>query len=204
MLAPLTAKQKQILEYINLYYDLNHIAPSLEEIREHFRLKAVSTVHEHVEKLKSKGYVRKEMNQARGIKTTSQTDLSDNLVEINILGRIAAGEPIEAIENPEPLVVNAALLPKGGSYYGLVVKGISMVDDGIFPDDIVIIKSQSQAQDGDTVVAIVDIDNNLATLKRFYREHDRIRLQPANQALKPKFYKNIEVRGKVVALIRQY
>lgn len=202
MLAPLTPKQKQILEYINLYYDLNHIAPSLDEIKAHFKLKAVSTVHEHIEKLKSKGYIRKEMNQARGIKTTSQSDVSDSLVEINILGRIAAGEPIEAIENPEPFFINAGLLKKNGQYFGLRVKGTSMIEDGIFPDDIVIIKSQTYAQDGDTIVAV--IEKEFATLKKFYKENDRIRLQPANSALKPQFYKDIEIRGKLIALVRQY
>jgi repressor LexA len=202
MLAPLTPRQKQILEFINLYYDINHISPSLEEIRKHFNLKAVSTVHEHIEKLKAKGYIHKEMNQARGIKTTSQSDLGDDMTEINVLGKIAAGEPIEAIELPEPLLVNSAMVSKKGDYFGLIVKGDSMIEDGIHSDDIVVVKSQATAEDGDTIVAIVDGEN--ATLKRFYKEKDRVRLQPANSNLQAKFYRNIEIRGKVIALLRTY
>lgn len=202
MLAPLTPKQKQILEFINLYYDINHIAPSLEEIRQHFKLRAVSTVHEHIEKLKSKGYIKKEMNQARGIKTTSQSDIGEDMVEINVLGRIAAGEPIEPIEIPEPILINSSLISKSASYYALIVKGDSMIEDGIYPEDVVIIKSQADANNGDTVVAVIEDEG--ATLKRFYREKDRVRLQPANERLKPKFYRSIEIRGKVVALLRTY
>lgn len=202
MLAPLTSRQKEILDYINLYYQINQIAPSLEDIRNHFKLKAVSTVHEHIEKLKAKGYIQKEMNQARGIRTTKQNDVTDNMVEINVLGRIAAGEPIEAIENPEPFLINSNLISKNGEYYALIVKGDSMIEDGIFPDDVVVIKSQEYANNGETVVAIVK--EGYATLKKFFKEKDRVRLQPANEKLKPMFYKKVEVRGKVVALVRRY
>lgn len=202
MLAPLTSRQKEILDYINLYYQIHQIAPSLEDIRNHFKLKAVSTVHEHIEKLKSKGYIHKEMNQARGIRTTKQHEIADNMVEINVLGRIAAGEPIEAIENPEPMLINSNLITSQGEYFALIVKGDSMIEDGIFSNDIVVVKSQEYANNGDTVVAKVKDD--YVTLKRFYKEKDRIRLQPANENLKPMFYREVEIRGKVVALVRRY
>lgn len=202
MLMPLTPRQKQILEFINLYQQANRIAPSLEEIRQHFKLRAVSTVHEHIEKLKSKGYLRKEMNQARGIRTTMQDSLQSEFIEIDVLGNIAAGQPIEAVENAEPISVSSYLLPKGGNYYALNVVGDSMVEDGIFSGDVVIIRSQTDADNGATVVAVVD--DNRATLKRFYREKDRIKLQPANATMKPMYYKSVEVRGKLVALIRRY
>lgn len=202
MLAPLTSRQKEILEYINVYYQMNRIAPSLDEIKQHFKLRAVSTVHEHVEKLKAKGYLKKEMNQARGIRTTYQNDLGENFVEINVLGNIAAGDPIEAVENPEPILVDMGLLKGTGDFYALQVKGSSMIEDGIFEGDIVIIRAQSTAQNGDTVVAIVK--DNAATLKKFYLEKDRVKLQPANSSLKPMFYRQVEIRGKVVALLRNY
>jgi len=202
MLAPLTPKQKEILEFITVYYQLNKISPSLEEVKQHFKLRAVSTVHEHIEKLKIKGYLKKEMNQARGIKTTFQTDLGDKFMEVNILGNIAAGKPIEAIEDPEPILINLNLLPGRGNFYALKVVGDSMIEDGIHDEDIVLIKAQNIANNGETVVAIVE--DNRATLKKYYLEKDRIRLQPANINFKPMFYKKVEIRGKVVALIRKY
>ncbi len=202
MLAALTRKQKLILDFIEMYRHANSISPSLEEIRHHFKLRAVSTVHEHVEKLKAKGYLRKEMNQARGIRTTA-TSMSEKYIEIDVLGQIAAGSPLEAIENAEPILVSSSIIPKfQGNYFALKVKGDSMIEDGILDGDLVIIKSQQQAQDGDIVVAIVG--DNEATLKRIYKERDRFRLQPANPALKPMFYKQVEVRGKLVALLRNY
>jgi SOS regulatory protein LexA len=181
---------------------MNRIAPSLEEIRDHFNLRAVSTVHEHIEKLKSKGYIKKEMNQARGIRTTLQSNEGENFMEVNILGNIAAGEPIEAIENPEPIWINKELVSPKGQFYALQVKGNSMIDDGIHEGDIVIIEKTAQAENGDTVVAIVK--DNEATLKRFYKQSDRIKLQPANPSLKPMYFKKVEIRGKVVALVRKY
>jgi repressor LexA len=202
MLAALTRKQKLILDFIEMYRHANSISPSLEEIRHHFKLRAVSTVHEHVEKLKAKGYLRKEMNQARGIRTTA-TSMSEKYIEIDVLGQIAAGSPLEAIENAEPILVSSSIIPKfQGNYFALKVKGDSMIEDGILDGDLVIIKSQQQAQDGDIVVAIVG--DNEATLKRIYKERDRFRLQPANPNLKPMFYKQVEVRGKLVALLRNY
>lgn len=202
MLAPLTPRQKEILDYINIYYQTNRIAPSLDEIKHHFKLRAVSTVHEHVEKLKSKGYLKKEMNQARGIRTTFQNDLGENFIEVNVLGNIAAGQPIEAVEDPEPILVDIGLLKGTGNFFALVVKGDSMLEDGIFDGDFVIVRAQNIANNGDTVVAVVK--DNMATLKRFYREKDVIRLQPANEKLKPMYFREVEVRGKVVALIRKY
>ncbi len=202
MLPPLTPRQKEILDFINTYFQMNKIAPSLEEIRDHFNLRAVSTVHEHIEKLKSKGYIKKEMNQARGIRTTLQSNEGENFMEVNILGNIAAGEPIEAIENPEPIWINKELVSKKGQFYALQVKGTSMIDDGILEGDVVVVEKTSQAENGDTVVAIVK--DNEATLKRFYKQSDRIKLQPSNPELKPMYFKKVEIRGKVVALVRKY
>jgi repressor LexA len=206
MLAPLTPRQKEILEFIDMYYELHNLSPSLEEIRKHFNLSAVSTVHEHVDKLKKKGYLQKEMNQARGIKTIHQQDFTDDsATEISILGTITAGDPIEPVEVPEPLVVSSDFIAEGKEYFALKVSGESMIEEGILDGDLVIVKSQTTANNGDTVVAVIkDDEDEAATLKKFYKERDIFRLQPANEKLKPIYAKKVEVRGKVVGLIRQY
>jgi len=193
----LTPKQKKILDFIENYVDRHEFAPSLEEIGKHFRLKAVSTVHQHIEALKTKGYLKKENNQPRGIAPLEKKE--DN-VEIPLLGFIAAGEPIEAIEDPEPLMISKGLLAKSGNHYALRVKGSSMIDEGIFDGDTVIVREQKTAENGETVVAI--IEGSEATLKKIYRENGRVRLQPANQMLLPLFPKEVEIRGKVVSIIR--
>ncbi|MBM4402168.1 MAG: transcriptional repressor LexA [Candidatus Cloacimonetes bacterium] len=193
----LTPKQKKILDFIRLYCKEKGFAPSLEEIGQCFKLKAVSTVHQHIETLKNKGYLKKESNQPRGISPFEKTASS---VEIPLLGYIAAGNPIEAIENPELLTVSKELLAESGSHFALKVKGNSMIDEGIFDGDTVVIREQKTAENGETIVAI--IDNGEATLKKIYRENGRIRLQPANQSFLPLFPEEIEIKGKVVSIIR--
>lgn len=169
----------------------------MEEIGKQFKLKAVSTVHQHVEALKTKGYLKKENNQPRGI---SPFEKIENSVEIPLLGLIAAGKPIEALETPEPLVVNKQLLSKSGNHYALKVDGNSMIDEGIFDGDTVLVREQKTAENGETVVAI--IEGGEATLKKIYRENGRVRLQPANQIFLPLFPEEIEIRGKVISIIR--
>ncbi len=193
----LTPKQKKILDFICLYYKKKGFAPSLEEIGHHFKLKAVSTVHQHVETLKAKGYLKKENNQPRGIRPFKKEESS---VEIPLLGYIAAGNPIEAIESPEPLTVSRELLAKSGNHFALKVKGSSMIDDGIFDGDTVLVREQKTAENGETVVAI--IDGGEATLKKIYRENGQIRLQPANQTFLSLFPQEVEIKGKVVSIIR--
>lgn len=193
----LTPKQKKILDFIKSYSRKYKYAPSLEEIADQFRLKAISTVHQYIEALRNKGYLKKENNQPRSLSPLKETP---EVVEIPLLGFITAGEPIEAIENPEPLLVSRNLLAKSGRHYALKVRGNSMIDEGIFDGDTVIIREQKTADNGDTVIAI--INKNEATLKKLYREKDRIRLQPANQSLLPIFSTDVEIRGKVISIIR--
>ncbi|MCM8788107.1 MAG: transcriptional repressor LexA, partial [Candidatus Omnitrophica bacterium] len=194
----LTPKQKKILNFIINYTKKHDYAPSLEEIAKHFRLKAISTIHQYIETLKNKGYLKKEENKARSIKPLNK---DSQIIEIPLLGYIAAGQPIEAIENPETIEVSQQLLQKyKNDVFALKVKGNSMIEEGIFDGDIVLIKKQETAENGETVVAI--INKNEATLKKFYREKDRIRLQPANQSLLPIFTNDIEIRGKVISIIR--
>ena len=193
----LTKRQKQVLDYIKKYITKHDYAPSLEEIKKHLRLSSVSTVHYHVQALQNMGYLHKEDNQPRALvpKKNAQS------IEISIVGTIAAGQPIEAIElQDETITLSRNEISRSGKYYALRVTGNSMIEDGIFDRDIVVIKKQETADNGQTVVAI--IDENEATLKKLYRENNRFRLQPANLALFPIYRQEIEIRGIVVKIIR--
>lgn len=193
----LTKKQKQVFDFINTYISENGISPTIEEIRKKLKLKAVSTIHEHINSLKAKGYLSKSENSARSLSLKKEIK---SIVEIPVLGKIAAGYPIEAIEDAEETIsiVNPTIKTSEG-YYALRVVGESMIDEGIFDGDIVVIKKQSVAENGQTVVAI--IDDNEATLKKLYRERTRYRLEPRNQKLLPFYRKEVEVRGVVVQVI---
>jgi len=195
----LTPKQKQIFEYLKKYIKTKGYSPSLEEMGKHFRL-FKSTIHQHVEALKEKGYLNKLNNQARAIEIIEYKKPS-GLIEIPLVGTIAAGQPIEAIELPgETVSIAKNEINKLGNYYALRVSGNSMIDDGIFNGDVVIIRRQQTADNGQTVVAI--IDNNEATLKRIYKEKNSIKLQPANQEMLPIYRKEVEIRGIVIKIIR--
>ena len=194
----LTTKQKVILNFAENYVEENGISPSIEEIKDFLGLKAISTVHQHINALVSKGYLVKDENLARGL---SLPEKENEGIELPVLGLIAAGSPIEAIENKQETVrvVNPKIKQREG-YYCLRVSGDSMIDDGIFDGDIVVIKKQASAENGQTVVAI--IDDNQATLKQLYREKNQFRLQPANQNMLPFYRKEVEVRGVVMQIIR--
>ena len=193
----LTKKQKLVLDYIKGYQKKNGYASSLEEMQQHFGLASVSTAHFHIKQLQKKGLLTKEENQARTISAMKEK----TTVEVPLLGSIAAGEPIEAIEIPdETITVPRSDIKLPFQHYALRVKGDSMVEEGIFNGDIVVIRSQKIADNGQTVVAI--IDDNQATLKKFFKEKDKIRLQPANKNFKPFFRKQIEIRGVVEKIIR--
>lgn len=193
----LTLRQKQILDFITHYNKRYDVSPALEEIKRHFRLKSVSGIHQHIETLKNKGYLNKVENQPRGIEITTR----EQIIKIPIAGIIAAGQPIEAIEIPgQTITISKNEIISSQKYYALRVQGNSMINDGIFDGDTVIIRKQETADDGQTVVAI--IDDNEATLKKIYREKGRFRLQPANQTMLPIYRKEVEVRGVVVKIIR--
>jgi DNA (cytosine-5)-methyltransferase 1 len=193
----LTKKQKQVFDFINTYVAENGISPTIEEIRKKLKLKAVSTIHEHINSLKTKGYLSKLDNSARGLTLEKKIKY---ILEIPIVGKIAAGYPIEAIEDVGDTisVVNPNIKTSEG-HYALRVVGNSMINEGIFDGDIVVIKKQSVAENGQTVVAI--IDNNEATLKKLYRENTRIRLEPRNPSMPTLFRTNVEIRGVVVQVI---
>lgn len=196
----LTKRQKQILDYIRKYIKKNDYAPSLEETRRHFRLSSNATIHQHVETLKQKGYLKKIENQPRSIELNKKR--GSDLVSIPLLGTIAAGEPIEAIEVPETIKVPKIQLSKSGEHFALRVSGDSMLNEGIFDGDIVVIKKQPTAENGETVVAL--LNGNEVTLKKIYKEKNGFRLQPANPNLKPIFTKELMVQGKVINVIRTF
>jgi repressor LexA len=207
MATTLYKRQKQILDYIDKNITDYGYAPTLTEIAQHFGLSSLSTVHEHLAVLEKKGLIRRYKGAVRGIEVLQKEteELADvaGMVELPVLGFIACGEPIEPYTDPNAtLTVNSNLVRPGDKSFVLQAKGDSMIDDGILSGDYVVVKEQRNAYDGDIVVAV--LKNGFATLKRFYKEATRIRLQPANSTMSPIYVRDVEIRGKVVAVIRQF
>lgn len=198
-MSPLTKRQQEIFEYISSYIDKNGYSPTYEEIKDNFGLSALSTVHEHITELVNKGYLLRDEKSPRGIAVIPK---KKQYMEIPLLGLIRAGKPIEAIETVNEFIriVREPFLK--GNLYALKVEGDSMIEEGIFDNDIIIAKKQSVADNGDMVVAI--IDENEATLKKFYVEKNKIKLQPANPKYEPIYRKDVEIRGVVVKIIRNF
>ena len=209
MATVLYKRQKQILDYINSNITKYGYAPTLTEIASYLGLSSLATVHEHLAVLEKKGLIRRYRGAVRGIEvvgdevTEKSNILGNNLIELPVLGFIACGVPIEPYTDPNAtLSVNSNLVTSGQKSYVLQAKGDSMIDDGILNGDYLVIKEQNSANNGDIVVAV--LKNGFATLKRFYREKDRIRLQPANSTMFPMYVTEVEIRGKVVSVIRQF
>ena len=179
-MATLTKRQKQIYDYTKSYINRKGFSPTLEEIKKHFRLSSLSTIHQHIGVLADKGFITKDDNSARGISLIGKTG---KLVKIPLLGTIAAGQPIEAIQQNESIAVPKSKIPNHGEVYALRVAGNSMIDENINDGDVVLVKHQTTAENGQKVVAL--IDNQEATLKKFYKERGHIRLQPANKNIEP-------------------
>ena len=195
----LTKRQKQVLDFITVYRQERGYAPSLEEVRDDLAIASISTAHYHIKKLQESGYLRKEQHQPRAVSPITEKET----LEVPIVGTIAAGQPIEAIETADDTItVTQSEIGKFGDHYALRVQGNSMIDEGIFDGDIVVLRRQQTADDGQIVVAI--INDNEATLKKIYREKDRFRLQPANPTLFPIYAQEVEVRGVVVKIIRNF
>jgi len=193
----LTKRPKEVLDFVKEYSAKHEYAPSLDEIRKRFRFASVSTAHFHVRRLQEFGYLQKEQNQPRAVSVMG----GKRSVEVKIVGTIAAGQPIEAIEAlGDTITIAKDEIGKYGQHYALRVVGSSMIDEGIFDGDVVVIRKQESAENGQTVVAI--IDDNAATLKKLYRENSRFRLQPANPSLFPIYRRDVEIRGVVVKIIR--
>ena len=193
----LTKRQKEILDFVTEHIKEKGYSPSFEEIRDKFGLSAFSTVHEHITTLVDKGFLNRDERKERGLYLPEK---KKQYFEIPMLGVIACGSPIEAIEIPDEYIEVRREEALRGNVYALRAKGDSMIKEGIFDNDIIIVKKQDTADNGDTVVAI--IDDNQATLKKYFQEKDRVRLQPANPEFSPIYRKEVEIRGKVVKIIR--
>lgn len=203
----LTKRQKQVLDFIATFVDDNGYCPSYEEIARGLELASLATVHKHISVLEAKSYLKRGFNQSRSLELApkylqEQRRSKPSIVEIPLLGRIAAGAPVESVEQREML--NFADFAGSGNF-ALEVRGNSMIDDHICDGDLILLERVSEARDGDIVVALVA--GSETTLKRFYRESaGTIRLQPANSTLKPIIVpaKDVLIQGRLVAVLRKY
>ncbi len=195
----ITQKQKNVLDFIKTYSKKRGYSPSIPELARHFK-RAVGTIHEHIQKLQEGGYLRKEENKRRGIEISE----TEKLVQIPLLGTIAAGQPIDAMQEREMIAIPKTKIQSGQEYFALKVLGQSMVDENINDGDVVLVRQQNVAENGEKVVAL--IDNYEATLKTFFKERGQIRLQPANKNYEPIIIKNgkqeFSVQGIVIDVIR--
>ncbi len=204
----LTKRQKQVLEFIANFVDEHQYCPSYEEIARGLDLASLATVHKHISVLEAKNYLKRGFNQSRSIELSprylqEQRRTRPQLKEIPLLGRIAAGVPVESVEQRE--VLNFADFAGNGDTYALEVRGDSMIDDHICNGDVILLERGAPVRDGDIVVALVA--GSETTLKRFYREpSDMVRLQPANSAIKPILVpaRDIEIQGRLLAVLRKY
>lgn len=191
-------RQAEILGFIVNFRKNKGYAPSLAEIADHFSI-SVPTVHQHVAYLRKKNLLSTEKGKQRSIHAFN--DHKRGVVELPLMGIIAAGGPIEAIRDPRPIEVPRSMLSAGSDYYALKVAGVSMIEDGIFDGDIIIVRDHPTVENGEKAVAYLP-DKDAVTLKRIYREKNRIKLVPANQKMKPFYETNVEIQGKVVGVLR--
>jgi len=198
----LTKRQREILDYVTEFSSENGYAPSLREIGEHFGLSSPATIHVHIENLKKKGFLNTSYNEARSIELSTVNSIWAQAIELPLVGLITAGEPIEAVEQNETIAVPADFVTDRDNSYVLQVKGESMIEEGILSGDYVIVERCSSPRNGDVVVAL--LNNAYATLKKFYRETNRIRLQPANSTMKPIYSRDPLIQGVVRGVIRKF
>lgn len=196
-----TPKQRQIYEFMRKYTIEHGYAPSLMEIRDHLGLAAVSTVHEHLVNMEAKGFLRREEHRARS--STLATMTGAPAVVLPLLGSVVAGPPVESFVAEESISVPGHMVGSG-SHYGLRVLGESMRDESILPGDVLVVRQTTRAERGDLVIALVE--GHETTVKRFYPERTRVRLQPSNRDLKPIRVRKdlVQIQGLVVGLLRNY
>jgi repressor LexA len=195
----LTKKQKKILDYVVKFFQDFGYMPSYRDMAEALGLSSPASIHQYMKTLEEKGYLKL---QDGAIELTSQSLPVPEAVSLPLVGLIAAGEPIEAVDNKETIGVPISLVDDPANSYVLKVKGVSMIDDGILDGDYVIVERNPSPRNGDIVVAL--LDNTYATLKRFYREQNKIRLQPANSTMKPIYVRDPIIQGVVKGLIRTF
>ena len=199
----LTKKQKQVYDYICDYINEHEYSPTQLEIKEHFGFKSLGSVQDYIRYLKNSGHLTNDPNSVRGLTPSSQESQENtSVIDIPMHGKVAAGNPIEAMEGNEMISVPTAMIGKG-THYALTISGQSMIEDGILDGDIIIVKEQNNANNGDTVVAVI---NNEATVKRFYKKNKSIELHPANSTMKPIIvdHGDFQIKGILVGLIRAY
>jgi len=204
----LTKRQKEVLDFIANFVDENGYCPSYDEIARGLDLASLATVHKHISVLEGKNYLKRGFNQSRSLELSArymqeQRRTKPPMGEVPLMGRIAAGVPVEAVEHRETL--NFADFAASGNTFALEVRGDSMIEDHICDGDLILLEKVAQAHDGDIVVALVS--GAETTLKRFYRESaELVRLQPANAELKPMFYpaRQVQIQGRLLAVLRKY
>jgi repressor LexA len=198
----MTKRQKELVEFLRGYIDDHGYAPTLDEIGRHFGLASLATVHKHLRNLEHKGFIKRLANHSRAMEL-SPTVRGARAVTVPLLGRVAAGTPIEPVEEQEAVAIPEDMVGRGETY-ALRVRGNSMVDEGILDGDLIVVESYVRAESGAMVVALV---RGEATVKRLYRERGgRIRLQPANDRVAPMICRaeDVEIRGIVIAVLRRY
>src|SRR3989344_2233814 len=192
-------RQAEILQFVTKFQREKDYSPSLGEIAKNFGV-SIPTIHQHISYLRKKNLLSANKGKRRSIQAFN--DQKRDLVEIPLMGLIAAGGPIEAIRNPEPIEVPRSMLSRGANYYALKIAGTSMIEEGISDGDIVIVREQQTVDDGEKAVAYLP-DKDAVTLKKIYREKKRIKLVPANKYMKPFYETNVEIQGKVVGVLRR-
>lgn len=196
-------RQRQILDFISQFIDANGCAPTLKQIANSIGVSSLATVHEHLQALEKKGLIKKKIGDTRGIELTKNTPHAIHGIDVPILGYIAAGAPIEPYTDPSAtLSIPPAMFSSTKRIFVLQVRGESMIEVGINDGDYVVIEQQDHATNGEIVVAL--LNNGMATLKRYFKEATRIRLEPANRTMSPIYAKDVTVQGRVVGLIRKY
>jgi repressor LexA len=198
-----TRRQKEILDFLGRHIARKGYAPTIEEIGEHFGLSSLATVHKHLSNLQEKGLIKREWNRSRALELVP-SEVTVRAVELPLLGRVAAGTPIEAIQSTETIFVPEDMIGRRETYV-LQVKGDSMIDEQIRDGDYVIVENRKTARDGEMVVALLHEDR--ATLKKLFRERDgKLRLQPANPKMKPIVVnaEDVRVQGVVIGVLRKY
>lgn len=202
----ITKKQEEVLTFIKIYIVKYGYPPSVREICAGLGLSSPATVHTHLTQLEIKGAIKKTASKFRTIEVIGENEYApkdEEIAKVPLLGKVTAGNPIEAIENPDDFfTLPASLIPRKESIFTLKVSGDSMINAGILDNDIVIVQKQKVAQNGDIVVAMNE--ENEVTLKTFYKEKDHIRLQPENDYLEPIILKNVTIIGKAIGLYRKF
>ena len=202
----LTNRQKETLQFIKQFIAKYGYSPSVREICKGLNLNSPATVFAHIKKLEEKKYVKQEKDKFRTLEVLVDNEYlnnDDSIVKVPLLGKVAAGNPIEAISNPNEFTdLPAFMIPKNEEVFTLEVSGNSMINVGIYDNDILIVKKTNVARNGQIVVALTE--ENETTVKTFYKESDHIRLQPENDNLKPIILNNCTILGKVIGLYRKF